>query len=201
MNRRIALFIFLTLWACSPDYSPKPTGYFYIHIDDHKYRLFSDCPQFEFNISTQVEVDKLTDFKTWTPNVKFDNKTVYQQWFNLIYPSLGAQLYCDYLPISSKNFAQISEECRKFAYLHVKKANAILTRNYANPEMRVYGLVYEIKGDVASPVQFVLTDSVKHFFRGALYFDNVSSQDSIAPVAEYIKEDIEMLIESFKWKK
>jgi len=49
-------------------------------------------------------------------------------------------------------------------------------------------------------LQFVITDSTKHFIRGALYFDNVPNKDSIAPVADYIRQDMMQLIESFSWK-
>jgi hypothetical protein len=49
-------------------------------------------------------------------------------------------------------------------------------------------------------VQFVLTDSVNHFFRGALYFNTVPNQDSLAPVVEYVKEDIIHLVETMRFK-
>jgi hypothetical protein len=45
-----------------------------------------------------------------------------------------------------------------------------------------------------------LTDSVRSFVRCALYFDNIPNQDSIAPVLEYINNDIQVLMESFRWK-
>jgi gliding motility-associated lipoprotein GldD len=85
-------------------------------------------------------------------------------------------------------------------YLHTIKADAIREQRFENPEQRVYGLLYAISGNVASPTQFVLTDSVRSFFRGALYFDNIPNQDSITPVLEYINNDILILMESFRWK-
>ena len=42
----------------------------------------------------------------------------------------------------------------------------------------------------ASPLQFMLTDSVSHFFRGALYYDCIPNADSLAPVTRYLKQDI-----------
>ena len=63
----------------------------------------------------------------------------------------------------------------------------------------MYGILYQIKGNAASQVQFLLTDSVKHFLRGALYFNNRPNKDSIAPVANYITEDIVRLMETAEW--
>ena len=65
----------------------------------------------------------------------------------------------------------------------------------------MHGILYDLKGNTASNVQFVLTDSTKHFFRGALYFNNVPNKDSIAPMSDYIREDIIHIMESFEWKK
>jgi gliding motility-associated lipoprotein GldD len=65
----------------------------------------------------------------------------------------------------------------------------------------VYGLVYQISGsDAASTYQFYLTDSTKNFVRGALYFDLVPNNDSLSPVIEFLKKDIEHMIMTFKWK-
>ena len=44
------------------------------------------------------------------------------------------------------------------------------------------------------------TDSVKHYLRGALYFNVEPNKDSLAPVLQFVKEDINVLIESFNWK-
>jgi len=71
---------------------------------------------------------------------------------------------------------------------------------FENPEKKVYGILYDLTGNTASSVQFVLTDSTKHFFRGALYFENVPNKDSIAPMSAYIREDVIRLMESFEWK-
>ena len=58
-----------------------------------------------------------------------------------------------------------------------------------------------LDGESASPLQFMLTDSVSRFFRGALYYDCVPNADSLAPVTRYLKQDVVELIQSFNWKK
>ena len=65
----------------------------------------------------------------------------------------------------------------------------------------VYGSLFMLDGESASPLQFMLTDSVSRFFRGALYYDCIPNADSLAPVTRYLKQDIVELIQSFKWKK
>jgi gliding motility-associated lipoprotein GldD len=188
--------------ACSSGYSPKPAGYFHIDIPEHDYRTFSAGHPFEFSVSSQAEVSEiLPAVFPETTGKKRENNPPGEKWFNIVYPLLNARIHCSYIPVTKNNRAEISEESRKLAYLHVIKADAIQEQIFENSGENVYGLVYEIKGNVASPVQFVLTDSVKSFFRGALYFDYTPNQDSIAPVLEYINEDIHVLIDSFRWKK
>ena len=63
-----------------------------------------------------------------------------------------------------------------------------------------YGMVYEVEGNAATPVQFYVTDRKKHFIRGAVYFNVKPNYDSILPAAHYIKNDILVLMESLEWK-
>ena len=87
------------------------------------------------------------------------------------------------------------------AFKHISKASSIENRVIINPEAKVFGLIYEIKGmGAASPYQFFVTDSSSHFLRGALYFNMIPNNDSLAPVIDFLKEDIEHLLLSLKWK-
>lgn len=62
------------------------------------------------------------------------------------------------------------------------------------------GFAFEMKGPAASPFQFFLSDSTNHFFRGALYFNTQARPDSLAPVYEFVREDLMKMIETFEWK-
>ena len=62
------------------------------------------------------------------------------------------------------------------------------------------GIMYEIKGNAASPFQFFATDSTKHFLRGSMYFNVYPNKDSLAPVFDFVQSDIKHLIETIKWK-
>ncbi|MCC8146548.1 MAG: gliding motility lipoprotein GldD [Bacteroidales bacterium] len=171
------------------EYSPKPSGYFRVDLPEQTYSYTHQFEAFEFKYSDQAVIKE-----------KPIPEKQEGEFFNIVYPELNAEIFCSFLLTKKDNIPQLSEESRKFVYLHALKAEAINEKVYENSEHEVYGLVYNIKGNVASPTQFTLTDSINSFFRGALYFNNIPNQDSIAPVLEYINKDIQVLIESFQWK-
>lgn len=173
------------LLSCSHP-APKPYGYFRIDLPSNSYRALDKDYPYSFDISA-LATDSLVSHKNG------------EYWMNIVYPGLKGCIYCSYMPVRN-NFRTIAEDCRKFVYKHTVKAEAITERPYMNPDRKVYGILYEIKGDAASPIQFMLTDSVHHVLRGALYFDAVPNKDSIAPVLNYVHHDIIRLIESARWK-
>lgn len=122
-------------------------------------------------------------------------------WNNLNFPQFNARLHLTYYDVSSaKEYNGLVEDARTLAFKHTVKANAIDQKLINYPEKKLYGIYYAIEGNTASSVQFFLTDSAKHYFRGALYFNERPQYDSIAPVVSFIKKDIDRMISSFKWK-
>ncbi len=103
-----------------------------------------------------------------------------------------------YLPIEG-NLASFMEDSHQFAYKHESKASAINTSRIDIPEHHTGCLMYDLEGDVATHLQFYLTDSVNHFLRGSLYFSHVPNEDSIAPVLNYLREDIVHMINTLEW--
>lgn len=85
-------------------------------------------------------------------------------------------------------------------YKHTIKAESIDESVIKDTSSCVYGLFYDLKGNVASSVQFYVTDSVRHFLRGSLYFNAQPNQDSLAPLVSFVRKDIEHLIETLEWK-
>ncbi len=114
------------------------------------------------------------------------------------YPSLNAQLYCTWHSIRPDRFPLMAEESHKLAYQHSAVATAIREKAYSNDSVRVYGILYEIEGNVATPLQIALTDSNTYFFNASLYFDMTPNTDSIAPLLDYIRKDVVQLMESFR---
>ena len=73
-------------------------------------------------------------------------------------------------------------------------------KEYENKTNNVFGKIYEIRGNVASPIQFYLTDSLSNFLRGSLNLNSSAKYDSIYPSIQYIKNDILVLFETINWK-
>ena len=84
---------------------------------------------------------------------------------------------------------------------HISKADAIDEKVFNNNNENVYGILYDLKGNTASAVQFYVTDSTRHYLRGSLYFSAEPDADSLAPVIGFFRDDIIHLIETIKWKK
>lgn len=114
------------------------------------------------------------------------------------YPTFNVRIHCSYKPVRN-NLRELSDDAQSFVYKHSGIASAIPEQGFENTDARVYGVLYELEGNTASPFQFYLTDSLHHFFRGAVYFNCVPQQDSLAPVIRYMNGDVRHLIETFRW--
>ena len=133
---------------------------------------------------------------------KSDNThaTKADEWINLVYPSINAKIHLSYKRINALTFQQVTEESHSLAYKHTVRADAIQESYYGNDTTRVYGILYEMKGNAASPAQFYVTDSVSNFLRGSLYFNHTPNADSIAPAANYVLQDMIHMIETLRWR-
>lgn len=178
-----AIILFLT--SCSNNNpTPRPKAYFRIDTPEKSYKSYnSECP-FTFEMPDYAFI------------IKDKNEFC---WFDIWFPANEATVYLTYKPIN-KNLNVHIEDSHEFVYKHVVKADAIEETPYENDSLNVYGMLYELKGNTASPIQFFLTDSTTHFLRGSLYFDVRPNKDSLAPVIEFIREDIIHLMESLQWK-
>jgi gliding motility-associated lipoprotein GldD len=121
-------------------------------------------------------------------------------WIDIEYPQFKATIFISYKRVSG-NLIEYLEDSRTFVIKHIPKAEAIEDSLIYLPDKKIYGLVYDIQGTgTASPCQFFVTDSSTHFLRGALYFNTIPNNDSLAPVIKFIREDIDHLLETFKWR-
>jgi len=182
--------LLLCFSACqNNDYSPKPKGYYRIEFPKKAYTAFTKSVpyQFEYPVYATIEQDQSRDAR--------------ENWYNLHFKQFNGYLHLTYYDVSAKGeYDQMVEDARKLAFKHTIKASAIDQRIINYPKQKVYGIYYAIEGNTASSVQFFLTDSAKHYFRGALYFNERPQYDSIAPVVKFIKTDIDTLISTFRWK-
>lgn len=191
-NALMAFFVMLvalitiTITGCEEHYTPKPRGYFRIAMPEKSYAAYRpDCP-LEMQVPTYSRIEVVSDGQD-------------SCWFNLYVPKHKARIHFTYIPVG-KDLTPLLEDAYNFAFKHEMKANAIKRTTYTNNDTRVFGMIYDLTGNVASPLQFYMTDSLHHFVRGSLYFQHIPNADSIAPVLEFLREDAVHLIETLQWK-
>jgi gliding motility-associated lipoprotein GldD len=122
-------------------------------------------------------------------------------WQTLHFKPFEAYLHLSYKPVRGKEakLNQMAEDARQFVYNHTVKAQQI-QQSLIHDGDSVNGVFYELGGETASAVQFYVTDSSRHYLRGALYFKAKTNRDSLDPIIDFIKADIRKLIESLEWK-
>lgn len=174
------------LFSCSENYTPKPRGYFRITFPERKYKKIESNTPFKFEIPVYSQMLRDSDdlAEKW--------------WYNLNFPSMKGTIHISYKEIHN-NLNKYIEDSRTLVYKHTIKADAINEQTFVNRDKHIFGILYEIQGNAASPYQFFVTDSTKHFLRGALYFNVYPNKDSLAPVFKFIKKDIVHLMETVEW--
>jgi gliding motility-associated lipoprotein GldD len=183
----VLIFLVYFLYSCREATVPKPRGYFRIDLPSKEYRIYDTICPFVFEYPVYGNISYNT------------GKNSEPCWFNLEFPRYKAVIHFSYKPVN-KNLEEILKETYDYAYSHSIKADAITEQPWHNSENKVYGILYDIKGNAASSIQFFMTDSTKNFLRGALYFSAEPEADSLAPVMQFFREDIIHMIETFKWK-
>ncbi|HEY3369219.1 MAG TPA: gliding motility lipoprotein GldD [Prolixibacteraceae bacterium] len=180
------LFLLLTL-SCKKEYIPKPRGYFRIGFPEKAYTKIDSAPlPYRFEIPVYGKI------------VNDNERLAEPYWVNLEIKRYKAEVHLSYKRVDH-NLLQLTEDARTLAYKHSIKADAINERVFINKEKKVYGTIYLIDGNAASPLQFFLTDSTTHFLRGALYISEVPNIDSIRPVIQFLTPDVIHLIETTEW--
>ena len=190
MNKAfLVILISIFFISCNNDYSPKPRGFYRINLPEKAYKNYSSDCAYSFNIPTYSEV------------VNDSTADATECWKNVVYKGLNGRLHMSYYKIANKQMlASLIEDSRRLVFKHTVKADGISESRIDHPDAKVHGLYYDIEGNAASSVQFFVTDSTKHFLRGALYFYAAPQIDSIKPVLDFVKKDIAVMLETFKWQ-
>ncbi|MCD8288205.1 MAG: hypothetical protein LUC18_05125 [Porphyromonadaceae bacterium] len=162
---------------------PRPEGDMRMERMDTLYRPFSSSFPLTFEVPSQVRVEQEESAPAW---------------INLAYSSYGATLWCTYVSLRNVDREALFAEGRDLVYVHAAKASSITAQEYTDEERQVYAVLYRLTGEVATPLQFTITDSLSYLFRGALYFDESVRTDSVAPLIEYITDDVRHLIETIQ---
>ena len=186
----LASCFLILIGSCGSDdegYTPKPRGYYRIDFPEKNYVTFDSVCPFAFNYPSYAKI--VPDKK---PNAE-------PCWVNLEFPKFKSVIHLTYRPVNN-NIAGFLEESRTLAVKHTVKATGIDEQLILRDSAKVYGLVYDITGNAASSLQFYLTDSTKHFIRGALYFNVAPNDDSLRVVVDFLRKDVDEMIRTFRWK-
>jgi gliding motility-associated lipoprotein GldD len=186
-----ALIVFLT--ACRPAVPvPKPLGYFKIDLPAHQYQAF-DRPGFPFTFRYPV-------YGTITQDSELIREEHSPYWLNINFPNLDATIYLSYKNISKQEpLSTLIDESYKLSYAHDIRADYIKTPQFIT-DNGLMGVFYNVGGNAASAYQFFITDTISHFVRGSLYFNVTPNADSLRPGTEFLKQDMDTLIQSFRFQ-
>lgn len=192
INKSIMVMtIFCIGLSCREMPVPKPRGYFRIDLPDKKYTFFSDYSEslpFIFEYPVYATIPASTEAYS-KPG-----------WLNIDFPGFNARLHLTYLKVDNNLENLMEQTYRINVKNHVTKADAINEQIFSNRQNKVHGIIYDLKGNTATAVQFFVTDSLKHYLRGSLYFSVEPNADSLAPVIDFFREDVKHLIETLRWK-
>lgn len=176
------LIVLFTVFSCKDEVLPKPSSYLRLDYPEAKYVNFeNNCP-FAFEMNSEAKIKGGKDCG-----------------FSITYPKMKATIYLTYRPVHN-DIKNLLRDAQKLTYEHVIKADDILEQPFLNPTKKVYGMFYQVNGNAATNSQFYATDSVTHFVTGSIYFYAKPNYDSIMPAASYVKNDMQRLMETLKWK-
>jgi gliding motility-associated lipoprotein GldD len=183
------IFTMIVLASCGGNeiLIPKPPTYLRLNFPDHSYKLFTDNCPYTFEISKMFKVDKVVEkgAETCHKDIQLGqlNGVIHFSYIDMVEP---LSRYVNY------SNDKVDE--------HKIKASSIDDLKIIRPKDKVYGTFFELKGDVATPFQFYLTDSTSRFISGVVYFNSVPNYDSLRPQIEYLKVDLMKMVNTFKWK-
>ncbi len=196
LRKIVPVLLLCFIVSCRPDvFPPKPAGYFRLDTPaTHTYLVF-DKPEypytFEYPANSTIEKDTIFDRQ------KISN----QYWVNIYIHGLEGIINITYKPITKdETLVKLVDEAWDYSFFHHEKADGYEAQGFTN-DYGVSGELYTVSGNAASRYQFTATDSVRHFLRGALYFDVTPNADSLKPATDFILQDIRHMLMTLKWKK
>jgi gliding motility-associated lipoprotein GldD len=205
MNKQCLAFIVLffalpiLFFSCQqePIYYPKPRSFPKFTLPQRTYSNFDvQYCNFSFQYPDYMKFEQDTLF--------INQNTKHACWFNLHMPALNADIHFTYTDISgdslSKKIFKVYRDAYKMSEEHNPKSSLTEDLTINKKNKKVFGVLYNIEGYVASPFQFVLTDSSQHALRASLYFRNRPNPDSLLPIIEFVKTDMMNILNSFEWK-
>ncbi len=186
MRRRIELVIaLLLLSSCGEDPVPKPRGWPRIDLPPVSYTQYAD----------EVIAAETPTYARMVPR-RGDER---MHWYDMRFAGQRATAHLTWSRIDG-NLPQLIEDAHEFKRKHEAKAARIGNERMLRDSSRVFGSLFAVEGDVASPFVFYLTDSTDNFLYGALYFDARPNADSLAPVTARLRDDLRHFAATLEWR-
>jgi gliding motility-associated lipoprotein GldD len=191
---KVLSVIMLSIWLGSckssiQDYTPKPRGFNRIDLPQHSYQTLPNVHPYSFEYSKEAII-QLDTFKNAEPH-----------WIIIYYPKLNTRIQFTYKKVNNDlgSLQKMIGDAAKLAFNHDKKAYSITDKLLITKSGKKV-VIFELEGEVPSPYQFFVTDSTKHYLRGAVYLMTATENDSLKPIIDYMKVDSRHILESLKWQ-
>lgn len=182
------LLFLLGTAACSEEFKPRPLGYHLIELPKPAYVPLAKEHPYQFEISRYAQL------------VKDPYPDAEDHWYDIVYPRFNARVTLTYKPLKNNQATlyELIKDSRTMIAKHQIKASGIeeFTLRAKSGDQ---GFYFTLSGQVPSQFQFYVTDSTRHFLRGALYFNTASKNDSLQPVIDYISADMVHLLQTLEW--
>ena len=211
--KKILIPIAACLWlvSCNSPYVSKKRGYFNIELPKHAYQSF-DIEHFPFSFEYPIYAQIVKD------STYFDATPENPYWINIDFPQFHSKIFLSYKEIGGKAMYKIKRTDGSYrdsvatniydklvndAYTMTNKNNVVsnsIRDSLFHTGNGIGGVFFKVGGNAATAKQFFLTDSTRHFLRGALYFEVAPNVDSLKPIQDFIQLDIDHMIRTFRWK-
>lgn len=180
-------------YSCNSDYTFKRRGFYKIDFPPKAYQKFDQAGYpYSFEYPVYANIIKDSTF--------FESRPENPWWINIDIPRFGGRIYISYKEIGKNKIDSLINDAFEMAYKqHTYKASSIEPIGFITPN-KISGVYFTLTGNTATANQFFLTDSVKHFLRGALYFGATPNEDSLSIVNDFLRVDMEHLINTLRWK-
>jgi len=204
------ILIFPLSISCNSGYTSKKKGYYKIDFPQRQYVKF-DTAGFPYTFEYPVYARIIKD------SAYFENTADNPYWVNVDFPTFRGKIFISYKTIGGKSLYKVKtatgykdsvginsleamvNDSYKLTYKNDVKAYSIEDSLMHTPN-NITGIFFKLTGSVATAKQFFLTDSTKHFLRGALYFDATPNEDSLKVVNDFLQEDMNHMINTLQWK-
>ena len=189
--RYLIYICIIFILGCDNYLMPKQSAFLRLDYSNPQYEQINNN-SFPFLFETNNILSNISEINISNESIDFILK----------YDELNGQVNFQYKNVDSKEALDTYIlDLKKTIETHSIMANTVRIRDYVLEENDIYGRIFDLSGNVASPYQFYLTDNKNSIISGFVYFNIKPNYDSILPAINYIENDMINLIESFSWKK